>query len=125
MREIRFRAWDKKQKQMLEPLSLFDIWSDGLHAETDAYWGTDESLYNDRIETLEFMQYTGLTDKNGKPIYEGDIVQHADAPELKATITYIDMGFTLTRIGKKAPIFIPKHKLEVVGNIHESPELLQ
>jgi uncharacterized phage protein (TIGR01671 family) len=61
MREIKFRAWDKEDKVMVE---FFP--GDNL---SDEYF----------CEPFIIMQYTGLKDKNGKEIYEGDIVKHIDA----------------------------------------------
>lgn len=62
MREIKFRAWDKVNKNMLYDVSTgtVTIWYKEISAKS---------------ENCVFMQYTGMTGKNGKEIYEGDIVK--------------------------------------------------
>ena len=62
MREIKFRAWDYERKEMIQPESII-----GLEGET-----TKQLVLSAPFLTL--MQFTGLHDKNGKEIYEGDIV---------------------------------------------------
>ena len=63
MREIKFRAWDTEYKKMTIVYTL-----DELLANADP-------LYNVVKEDYIWMQFTGLTDSEGKPIYEGDILQ--------------------------------------------------
>lgn len=72
MREIKFRAWDNENNQMLDVQELnFE----------DCFYGGEmkikTTMYNDYFDNKEMplMQYTGLHDKNGKEIYEGDILQ--------------------------------------------------
>ena len=107
MREIKFRAWDKDLNRM---------WSD----PSVNY----ESL---KDESLVWMQYTGLKDRNGKEIYEGDI---------RCGKYYFDTEdqtrFQVMKWDKKSTCFywdgpeIPRFiGVEVIGNIHENPELLQ
>lgn len=123
-REIRFRAWDKQSKRM-EDVDTLNLYM-GCANESDM-----GSLWFDDIV---LMQYTGLIDKNGKEIFEGDIVRVYDENRLvefkHAFWTNLDIGGFGTMItqdeGNK--YFKPLYRYgdaEVIGNIWENPELLE
>ncbi len=73
MREIKFRAWDKTKDKMT---MIFAITGRGeMLVRGQEGW---EFAHGNRAKSLEVMQYTGLTDINGKKIYEGDIIETYD-----------------------------------------------
>lgn len=118
MRELKFRAWDKVEKKM-----LFDADPFAIHVS-----GSNEPLLAEthRNEDCIFEQYTGLKDKNGKEIYEGDIVDYNDDGECIGVVKYDAPEFYLDADATNwARMFLkgaPHQK--VIGNIHENPELL-
>jgi uncharacterized phage protein (TIGR01671 family) len=129
MREIKFRAWDKRFKKM-------------------EYGGGALLLRINEKDFTEPMQYTGLTDRNGKEIYEGDIVQSGKYNKVKRkptpSIVFLmethaefqhkwNEGSICNKSGefwmneplwKIACSMTIKPRCEVIGNIYENPELL-
>ncbi|MFA5208566.1 MAG: YopX family protein [Candidatus Paceibacterota bacterium] len=152
MREIKFRAWDKETKEMIQVTHMMWRFHCGLRVDCLSNGTTlhDASGY-------ELMQYTGLKDKNGKEIYEGDIISYPDTES-----DYVDVGIG---VGLKcaemscygfAPVVFALgtfgldcdggeslgrgfhsfewitdtygftfKELEVIGNIYENPELAE
>lgn len=127
MREIKFRAWDNENKEMLkvQELDFEDTFYNGRLA-------IRVEQYNDYfdLDDMILMQFTGLYDKNGKEIYEGDILQiDVDRAYVKWDNKYgyfqlIPIGdyyFDSDVIGQALEYL----EAEVIGNIYDNPELLK
>lgn len=123
MRTIKFRAWDNKYKQMTRDSFSFDGFDDDCFCDWSALPG-DELWY---LRDMEIMQFTGLHDKNGKEIYEGDIC----TSELGiGEIIYYEESGKFVLEGKKMIdencgfTTNPWEVKEVIGNIYEHSNLL-
>ncbi len=118
MKEIKFRAWNRKRKKFIKNL-IVRFFPDG-NIEIKQYKSGNV------ITKFILMQFTGLKDKNGKEIYEGDFLLTTKGmkPFLVKDIRMDTL--TIARMIKerqdKPNYFTP---IEVIGNIYENPELLE
>ena len=111
-REIKFRAWDKKQKCYFANL------------QRQYFFKKVIELFNKATGRFVVEQYTGLKDKTGKEIYEGDIVKFEDAIfAIGWNNKHARFGFDPIK-GCDISMNFSMKECEVIGNIHENPELL-
>ena len=123
MREIKFRAWDKLTKEIVNVKRL-----DLFNGKVGLGWNEYDGVTWRDIKDLELMQYTGLKDKNGREIYEGDIVKGAGKNPTIYIVKWLDSygGFAFIDKEKAIPAFeFLINFCEVIGNIYENPELLK
>ena len=153
MRDIKFRAWDKRTKKMRAVNSIsFNNENESFNFNPDHLpkvvnvWGKDiiegtHQILRREIDETVLMQYTGLKDKNGKEIYEGDIIVGYNhkvggnfVDDVMGVMKYEGLAFAVQ--GKQihrnekwfytmtSPI-AQDYAIEVIGNIYENPELLK
>lgn len=119
MREIKFRAWHKGIKKMYKIGQITlekGVWN--YEPEDRGFIGMSKPYQ----PSFVLMQYTGLKDKNGKEIYEGDIVNQFNVD----TIGIVKFKDGLFGIKSKGMFWhIHSKNTEVIGNIYENPELLE
>ena len=142
MREIEFRAYSKSLKRMLSfehlqeatkgmvDVANAEIQKRGLKFNKLSPYGLFLPLEDD---DLEFMQFTGLTDKNGKKIFEGDIVKYINTQSAVYDVGRKMCGFIV--FDEDCQAYMSKNnlqrdfdwcfgdKLEVIGNIYDNPEM--
>ena len=121
MREIKFRAWNKENKLM--------VYNNEYNSAS--YWASDIGIINGRFNNnlhYIWMQYTGIKDKNGKEIYEGDIIRNIVGEKY---LVYYDKGtHFLHDIAKDTDyediaMYMCSSFGNIIGNIYENKELLK
>lgn len=120
MREIRFRAWDNLEKRMRKVVSLH--WRNGKLVSAKLE-GENEPIPIEGRLVIE--QSTDLKDRNGVEICGGDILIDDIAEPIEYwVVKFSDGGFVGECAGVAEPLF-ELTNLEIAGNIHENPELLE
>nr|DAJ37467.1 MAG TPA: YopX protein [Caudoviricetes sp.] len=122
----KFRAWHNELGRMM---SISDMW---FNVDSLGEIGLNDAVMNDYItvspDEIKLMQSTGLKDKNGKEIFEGDILGTKDGL-LNGIIEYReDLGMfvnSLIRYNNFERLCNVANDREIIGNIHENPELLE
>lgn len=122
MRKIKFRAWHIEEHKMYSvyELDIFRSWIYGARrGKSRGDWWSNWKL----------MQFTGLRDKNGKEIYDGDILNHPDRfSEDTLVIEWVYDRWSIVEYYKGEVNHMADYKFydcEIIGNIHENPELLK
>jgi len=123
MRELKFRAWDKMRNSMDDEVYIF---CDGtIHDQAERLYDTPNTEIEQAYDLI-IMQSTGLKDKNGVYIFEGDIVESR----------FFDKSIVSFRDGCFYFDDLPAHQWDdhcgevdwewsIVGNIHQNPELME
>lgn len=146
MREIKFKAWLKNEGIMLSVYVLDQTGNAGRGTHFPKSKGFSEhgAQFVFNIDDAELRQFTGLLDKNGKEIYEGDILRisnfnmvgHEDTQsgspveifeDIDCEVSFEDGGFCFIDEDKgQIPLFaINEDDYEILGNIYQNPDLLK
>lgn len=124
----KFRAWDSAKKEMFK--DTFAITESGqvVVVEQEDVMSPPDYVF---VNHLVIMQSTGLKDKNGKEIFEGDIVDYKGREAVikwhgsYASFIYRFVDGLQERVSEWEPLFLACYHFEVIGNIYENPELLE
>lgn len=127
MRGIKFRAWIKPLNKMVEVQSI--TFRPSIYCKNGYIEYAELDILNPRgsitvpMDDVFLMQYTGLKDKNGKEIYEGDIYRSFWCVNVNHALSnaYLDGNTNVTGLGFNK--LNAERFFEVIGNIYENPEL--
>ena len=124
----KFRAWDTTNKEIFK--DTFAITESGQVVVVDqsSVFVSPDYVF---VDNLVIMQSTGLKDKNGKEIFEGDIVDYKGREAVikwhgsYASFIYRFVDGLQERVSEWEPLFLACYHFEIIGNIYENPELLE
>ena len=120
-REIKFRAWQKHHKKMIEVGAI--QFPDPAVPDRPSFVVKRDSLETWTLDEVELMQFAGVKDRNGKDIYEGDILGLDDpTDQSRAFVVFHNGAFRQQLV--RLPIFGDDWDWLVIGNIYENPGLV-
>lgn len=124
----KFRAWDGAKKEMFK--DTFAITESGQVVVVEQEFVTSPPDYV-FVDYLAIMQSTGLFDRNGQEIFEGDIVDYKGRKAIikwhgsYASFIYRFVDEMQERVSEWDPLFLAYHHFEIIGNVYENKELLE
>jgi len=120
MREYKFRAWDKEERKMFQPDTIATI-----HMNPTPFGLTIIDKDGDgACMKFVLMQFTGALDKNGKEIFEGDILSFVPVDSPKFGRHYRPFLVEWNDERGSFTFWYPRDAVEIIGNLYETPELL-
>jgi len=142
MKEIKFRAWDEELHTFFY-FTLKELWVEGCETQLAELSDSKHLSLNTDFPYKNIKQYTGLKDKNGKEIYEGDIIKSVS--HMVALMTGRRTGNIKTFIysvvydsadlvwyvvekngnRSRAKYYLQNNTVEIIGNVYENPELME
>jgi len=118
MREIKFRAWGKRDKKMYYDVGMSE---DKVFSELPCYGSWSGMVIDVEDCLVAVMQYTGLKDKNCVEIYEGDITEN----EYDSYVVIFEDGCFRFDSGTRTLPMINSNTMLIIGNIYENKELVE
>lgn len=132
MRQIKFKAWSKNKKKICDIVAIDFLVekSVNLHftelKRINGDWEKKDFNGKELLEDVIFLQFTGLKDKNGMEIYEGDIVNTDEFNFGKGEVWFSEQGMWLfgDKEKKIGEVFMDSSHYEIIGNIFENKDLI-
>lgn len=132
----KFRAWISTEKRMVETDDLLGIDYENEEIITQEIYfesglPVERDIDNYDFDDIVLMQSTGLKDKNGKEIFEKDILDYNGRKVIVkwhgsyACFIYEFVDELKNRTAEWQPLYLSYYKFEIIGNIYENPRLLE